>query len=274
MLMVNHLIGFGVGGGGSDGTAFGALTELGLSGNTILCLDAGDALSYTSGQTFTDRSAAAYDFWLGTGAGAEGSDPTFNGVAGALSSAEYFSSDGGDQFTAKTSPTAVDAFHKDSANFSIVAIHRWGSAADAYLLDNCQALTGPGFSVKFEGGNKIRFFASYGGATALDKTADGTTTTGAWHFHGISINEAVGAGGGFFYEDGAYKQVGGANTFDATYASPSASAAYSPLRVWTYNGSNFAPSGSRLGVLLFFDTALSKAQMDSVFTALGPRFGL
>ena len=56
--------------------------ELSLNSNLVLCLDAGDANSYTSGQKWLDRSGNGYDFFLGTTDSVQASDPTFNGTPG------------------------------------------------------------------------------------------------------------------------------------------------------------------------------------------------
>jgi hypothetical protein len=106
----------GVTGAGQPGdNMIDVLTSLSLTTNLKLCLDAGDSSSYSSGQSWLDRSGNGYDFYLGADGSATGTDPTFNGAAGGQSAAEYFSFDGGDYFTYDTSNESwMNALHQSS----------------------------------------------------------------------------------------------------------------------------------------------------------------
>lgn len=68
-----------------EGRFIDVLTDLQLTGNLRLCLDAGDSNSYSgSGQDWVDVSGTgnADEFHLGTADTAGSGDPTFNGTAG------------------------------------------------------------------------------------------------------------------------------------------------------------------------------------------------
>jgi hypothetical protein len=77
-----------------------AIRKAGLSGGLKLCLDAGheDSLPAASAR-WNDISGNGHNFFRGTSAGSESSDPTIVGVAGRRSSGEYLSFDGGDRLT-------------------------------------------------------------------------------------------------------------------------------------------------------------------------------
>jgi hypothetical protein len=88
-----------------------AIQKAGLTGSLKLALDAGDDASYPSGGAkWLDRSGGGFDFFRGTTASSEATDPTFNGVAGRFSANEYFSFDGGDYFVYDT---AMEQWMKD-----------------------------------------------------------------------------------------------------------------------------------------------------------------
>src|SRR3990167_4909776 len=75
------------------------IDRLGLGTSLELCLDAGDATSAPSSTTsWIDISGNGYDFFLGTDATAQASDPTQTGTVGGLPPGEFFSLEAGDFF--------------------------------------------------------------------------------------------------------------------------------------------------------------------------------
>jgi hypothetical protein len=66
---------------GRRGDAVYIICRLGLVTNCKLVLDAGEASSYTSGQSWLDLSGNGYDFFLGSTSGAAANDP-FGGPLG------------------------------------------------------------------------------------------------------------------------------------------------------------------------------------------------
>jgi len=252
------------------------ITDASLTTDLKLCLDAGDSASYTSGTSWLDQSGGGYDFFFGADAGASTDDPTFNGAAGGLSLSEYMSFDGGDLFKYDTTTEGwMDNLHQDNALFTIAA---WvwipASAAEQYYVST----TGSGFftGIYFysNGTENPVFAARHGSGNALTVTADTALTTGAWNFIAISIDEATGAGGGFFYVNGDYSQVSSADTFTATYSTPSSSAAASPMILGARTGGGFLQSTAKMAGMMIWEggTAITKANLDTLYASTKERF--
>lgn len=264
-------------GNGSDGIyAWGAQVEPKRLGRYIPV----DSGSSAGKQKWLDLTAGEYDFFLGADATATTNDPTFNGTFGALTSGEYFSVDGGDFLRYDTtSESWMNAMHQDAALFTILAwIYLPAAGTAAGIVGNVSTAAGTGINFEYLASGKLGFdVANAGNANVLaTKTADATTTASAWHLVGVTIDEATGAGGGFLYEDGAYKQVASANTFDATYTTPSAGAASHALELFAKgNATGPMANGGRIaGAMIWQGVALTKAQMDLVWHRQRGRFGV
>lgn len=263
----------------ADARFFTVLTNLGLTTNLKLCLDSGDEASYTSGQKFLDRSGGGYDFFFGADATAAADDPTFNGVAGAVSSAEYMSFDGGDFFLYDTAnETWMQNIHKDGFTGGIAA---WvycpaSGGLQSGTYNGASANIGFGFVVG-TGDHGFRTAKAVGGGVyALLKSGDAFPNASAWNFAAVSINEN-GGNVSFLYLNGAYNQVSAANTFDAAYSSPSAAAATTTMGVGSNGGTTAdkASSGTRLGGYVVWEgTAPTKANFDSFFATTRTRYGI
>jgi hypothetical protein len=275
-LMVTNLIGFGARANISNPKFIDVLTDNTLTTNLKLCVDAGDENSFTSGQSWLDRSGGGYDFTLGATSGSSTDDPTFNGVAGGLSDAEYFTTDGGDFFEYDSAQeTWMDALHKDNA------IYSW--AGWVYWIDNSsvQSLWGDfdinqttvGASCAFVNASDVQqvLLAHGGGSTwAFYKVGVTTLNASAWNFCAGTINEAGGGSASFFYTNGTDDAA-----FDAAYTSPSSSGAQGILRIWNTEGVYFPPNLSRIaGLMMWQGTALTAANFDTIYDATKGRFGL
>lgn len=265
--------------GGRSGAALMAtLTTAGLTTNLKLCLDAGDAASYDPGvQTdkWLDRSGGGYDFFRGSGTGGDAADPTFTGAAGYLPS--YWNFDGGDYFTYNTTnETWMQNLHKNNAVFTVVAFYRQAGANEFNVFGDVTGASVTGMRVGVSNVGKPTFGVWNATANVTNKTADTGMSTTLDHMVGLSLNEATGAGGGFFYSDGAYNQVAAANTFDSTYTSPAAGNATATLNVAALgSGDACLASGDRLYcVAIWQGTALTKANMDTIWAAMRGRFGI
>lgn len=286
MFVINRLIGFGgSSGGGADGSFYGNIVSAGLTTGLQVCLDAGALASYPgSGQIWSDLSGNGFDFLLGADNSATATDPTWNagGTAGALTSSEYFSLDGGDYFTLDESanPAAFETLHKDNAVLSwLAAVYTpgtWGANDALFGMQGGAAVNNVGFScICATGAGKLGAFVGRGGAGALSIYPDAAITTGAWRILGGSINEPAGAGGGFFYDTGSYNQVSAADTFNATYSSPSSSSATYKMQICAAgNGGNPIANGARIACFALWTTALTKANLDTIKALIGPRFGV
>jgi hypothetical protein len=244
------------------------LSRLQLTSGLKLCLDAGDANSYGgSGQPWLDRSGNGYDFNRGTTSGAEASDPTFNGSAGALSSAEYWSFDGGDLFTYDSAnETWMNNLHKDGAAFTFCGWHniannvgvtnglfgtRSTSAGNTGVLN----FIGPAADLQYV------FRVQNAGTQVLNLATSWTGSLGQWTFHAVSHDEST--GNGFIQIDGTANAVSGTNS------SPSAGAASHTLQLGAA-GNSFIPlsSGSLMAFCAFWEgVALTEAQVLAIYNA-------
>ena len=251
------------------------LTNLSLLTNLEMVLDAGDVSSYSSGQSWLDRSGNGYDVFRGVDGGAATDDPTFNGTAGRLSSNEFWSFDGGDFFRYDSAnETWMENLHKNNAAFTVVAWMYVGTNPFSGVCGNSSTVaTMTGVTVLRSG--KSFEVNKGGGGRALDVAADNLPPTDAWNFVGLSIDEAAGAGGSFFYLNGSYNQVSASDTFDGTYTSPSAAASSFIFEVSSVgNATSLMPSDGRLTEVAIWSAAKTKANLDDIFAQTRGRFGV
>lgn len=277
MLESNHLIGFGVESGNLS--LWDAINQSGLASGLVYCWDIGDTGAYSgSGQTITDQSGNGNHFFLGATSGSEASDPTFTGSAGDKRASTYLSYDGGDyNRLAVSNPTAINSLHKDNAKFVALFLVRT-AASFAANPSLCGTLAGTGSNIGIhfflDTSGKPRFLVGNGdGTVEITVTGDSGLSASTIYALAVSFDEAVGAGGGYFWANGNFLQVSAANTWTSTIASPSASAA-----TYTYeigaggNASQIVDSGTRiLGSALWSTTIPSKANLDTLYTLLTSR---
>lgn len=277
MLKTDYSLGMG---GGISGypTMIAALTSLGLTSDLKLCLDAGDANSYTSGQSWLDTSGGGYDFHFGATGSSGTDDPSFNGTAGGLSNAEYMSTAGGDffEYDQTTPETWMNNMHKNNA---IVAIACWiypdALTQETRMWSTNGGSVGTRIGTNYRGETTSGNLALYVGRSdgefkALKNTADTALSVDEWNFVGYSLNEATGSGGGFHYLNGAYNQVSSSDTFTSTYSSPTSSdISGDPSIMGDSRESTQAafPSGGRYAMLAVWEggTQISKANFDSIY---------
>lgn len=248
--------------------------RLGLSTNLKLCLDAGDANSYTTGQVWTDLSGTGTNVSRGGTTSAAGDDPTFNGTAGVKSAGEYFSFDGGDYFEVVTQPGWVSAMHQDNAKYTLLywirpvvtnATHPWFTTVTASVGE-------PGIDFRCRSSGVLNIFVSNVDPDIGDQplNRDGPAyAANAWQMMFVSVDEAAGGTASFI----------GINTtvtaFNGTYNVPSAGAALHDLRIGANHTSSIAPNGTRIGMCAAWQgTALTQAQVSSIFGATRHRYGV
>lgn len=267
-------------GGASFKTLLKAIQDASLTTNLKLALDFGSISSWPgSGTQWLDTSGGGIDF---DRTGSSGG-PVPTGSAGQLGSGNYWTFTGnpglGRFFTYETTNAAwMETLHKDNAIFSvIVALH---SVADgeAILGDNANDLSSVGLQINGAngGGIKPRLIVSNGtGVAALDVAADNAISFSSWSIVGLSIN---GAGGSvsFFYQNGNYNPVSAGNTFDAAYLLPSAAGAAAVMQIAAAGaGAALVNAAARVAFFgMWQGTALTKANFDSLYASLKPRFGL
>lgn len=267
----------GAGGVAADGSLYGIISSLGLTTNLKLCLDAGDANSYDPAvQTakWLDTSGNGYDFYRGTSGAGDGAEPTFNGSAGGLSSAEYFSFDGGDYFLYDSATEAwMNNLHKDNAAFSFLfVVYLGGTAPSQRFFSTNTTSTNIGAIVGVTtASNTGRLDIGKGGSGALSIDTAGTIAAGAWKVFQVSLNEATGASGALFKFNSAT-----AEAFTSTYTSPSASDSAGTASIGgAPDGTRLLTSGSRLACIAAWEgTALSATNLTDIYNAIKGRFGL
>jgi hypothetical protein len=258
--------------GGGRESFFTIIGRLGLSSGLRLCLDAGDAASYTSGQSWLDRSGNGYDFFRGANNTATTDDPTFNGSAGGLSVNEFFSFDGGDFFRYDTTnETWMNNLHKDGAKFTIIGWINTVSAAVAQpVFGNGQGVKTT-VGIEFGGSNlnvlRLRIGNGGGAFARLAETA-ATLSFGTWIMVSVTVDEA--ATTGFLGVDTTI------TTFTSTYTSPSASNAGQTMEIGARGNANspFANGSKIAAVMVWEGVALTSSQVQSVYGATRDRFGV
>ena len=250
-------------------TLMQAITAAGLTTNLQVCLDAGDPASYPgSGTKWLDVSGNGYDFFLGTDGTT--SAPTFVGVG----RQSYWSFNGSTFFRYDTTnETWMQNLHKNNAIYSCVAF--------SYTIAGFNIIYGDmqdnqaNIGADFYSGTRPAIGVVRGGGNALAVSGDTSLTSGAWHMLGCSLNEATGSGGGFFYSDGAYNQVSSSDTFNSTYTSPSASNATYTFEIGGWGNGGGSGNGGRMScVAIWGGTAITKANMDTLWASMRSRFSL
>lgn len=250
------------------------IAALGLSSNLQFALDAGDADSYDAGvQTdkWLDLSGNGQDFFLGSGTGADAADPTINGTAGALSSANYFSFDGGDRFTYDAAnETWMENLHKDNATGSFCGWGYFPTTGAEGLLGTANTSDADGAFLGKSSADKLNWTVRGASAGVLSLVSTAAFNLNAWNFFGFGINEATGASGADLIVNGT------SQSFTSTYSSPSASAATRAFGVGARTGAGNAPllNGGRLAMVAAWSTRLTSAQLLGVFDATRRRFGI
>lgn len=248
------------------------IRKLGLGTNLQLCLDAGDAASYTSGQSWLDLSGNGQDFFLGANGSATATDPTFTGTAGRLSSGEYFSHDGGDYFTYDTTnETWMENIHKDNATFTLLCAIYFSNASNNALAGTAGGATAKnGFDWLLLSNGKVYFEVLSNSVDFSLAATNAVATNGAWNIVAISVNEATGAGGGIFFANGK------SDSFNSAYTSPTASNATHTMQIGAQGDGSLliVPNGTRIAAFCGWSRALTLAELNALFQALRGRFGI
>lgn len=247
-------------------------------------LDAGNSASYPgSGTTWAnvwptpaDGSAQTdYDTTQGDGS-TSSTYPTFTGSVGSTSA--YWAFDGGDYFRRTAANTTfLNSMSKDSAVFTLMLVYQLGSTASFQTLYSTGRTTADsginygGFNSTNK--NSIGVLRAVGGTTALNKEQDSTLSSGTWYIEFLSLDET---GNGFFWRNGSYAQVGGSDTFSATYSSPSA-ANSNRMAIGAAVGSGineYLSNNSRVAYSAGWNIALSVTQVTASYNGIKARWGL
>jgi Concanavalin A-like lectin/glucanases superfamily len=250
------------------------IDDLGLSTGLQLCLDAGDIQSYDgTSQTWVDRGQGN-DFFRGTTSGAEASDPTFNGVAGALTENEYFSFDGGDFFRyTTTNPNWIQSFHKGGATFTIamwVRLPSIGSGLSGEIFSNLRdgaGVFGTGILLAKTIAGNFQFLVYNAGVIVKNTSVSLTSFDNKWFFFGLSLNEADAVSGRIFIVDRNVLIGSG------TYTAPASVDATATTEIGA-GGNGFFPleSGDQMAAFMVWNRALSATELQSIYQYPGVSF--
>lgn len=281
--------------------AFGvAFTEPpGTYADSEIYLDAGNAVSYSTGQGWANLVVAptsgatqtAYDYALGSDFVGVGHDPDFVGSPGNPSS--YFSFNGLQYFTIKDAggaPAFLREMHYPNRRFTIVAWMYYTATAPnvAPIFDS--GTTDQGGSDMSRGliyadlgelatgtsapdsKHRFRIKNSSGGTSATEIVSDAFLERNRINMIAISCASDV-ANGSFLYKNGAYDQVGGLDFFTVTTQVALDIAGTS--RIGARGDGNFrVANGTRIYMMRFFNDALSKSELDTIFEQTRGRFGI
>lgn len=273
-MMQSILLAGGAGGGLS---VIGTLSGLGLTSGLEVCIDAGDFQSYVgSGEPWLDRTPNNFFFFLGSGSAGTLANPAFSGPAG-YAPAYFGITAAGQRFTYHGANEAVfETFHRNNASFTAMMLYYHTGAGGQLLSDNDNTLGQNGIAIRQGGGTLQLIVASTATAAsaALSVTLTASPTSGRWHFMAVSVSEAQGVSGGFFYLDGGYaSSAANANPFDATYINPGAGNAAQIMEISDGGGSSL-DAGYRISTLALWSRALTKANLDAIWEQLRTRFGI
>lgn len=240
------------GGGGSS--LISIITSLGLTSGLKVCLDAGDINSYNgTSQTWTDTSGEGNSYFRGTTSGAQGSDPTFVGTPGGLSSNDYFSFDGNDQFAETTNQTWADGFGLDGALFSMLAVVWIPDSLSGFhgiFSNGLPFNSGSAMNFYYEDDDKLHYADS---PFSVFPESSNFRSSNSWNFCGLSVSENAGATGSFLQLQTTVTTFNGNQTVDA-----SVSGAYT-VGFQMRNTSRLTMFAAWAGV------ALTTTQMDALY---------
>lgn len=258
--------------------AIDVVRYLRLTSGLQLCLDAGDAASLPASATsWLDLSGNGFDFFLGTDATAQATDPSINGTAGQLAAGNYLGFDGGDYLTYDAAnETWMNSLHKDNALFTLLFWVYFGTAPAAgvnRIFGNCGATPSAANGIRFLIDNpsgSVLFQVFKTDASLAENVNSGATTVtgGAWYQIAISVDEA--ADSGFFGINGT------AVTFSAAYTTPAAGDATFTTQIGA-GGNNNSPlsANSRMAMAAAWSgRALSQGEVSAFFNATRGRFGV
>ena len=250
------------------------IQRAGQTDSLKLCFDAADAESFTSGQSWLDRSGNGYDFFLGTTSGADATDPTFNGTAGGRSSSEYFTTGGNDFFRYDTTNEAwMQTLHKDNAVFSSIA---WLYAVDtvgAWGIWGTRGASGTGTGATLvsngAGGGLLMSVKNAGADGLTFESATAKITAATWSMAAVSVDEAAGIG--------LMRLNQLTDTFTSTYTTPAAGDASFTMEILASGNAvnTGVASGNRIAsIAIWQGRALSAYELSVLFEMSRLRFGV
>ena len=243
--------------------------------NAEFILDAGDSSSYSgSGTTWSNLVAApasgaaqsAYNFTT--------SGLTFSGTAGNKDAAEYFSTAGSGYATIGSNTTFLNSLHKSGAAFTILCV-AFTSGVSSKPVFGTHNNSGPGlrWGINGSGTGRVEFYATNAvpNTVASYYSDYGIPAAG----HTLFATSLTADGSSFHYCNGSILTQGGAQTFTATYSSPSAASAAYPAQIYAL-GNNYSPAGAGFRIPLFamFNRAMTADELAICYNNLRTRWGI
>ena len=256
-----------------------------------IVIDSADANCYPgTGQLLSDISgnvqSDAYDFTLGFDGSSASDEPTFVGTAGDMSPNTYFSLDGADFFrTAAGLPGWIQDLSKSSHGVFTICImmnyvqdptnnYRTFMGTNYPTVNH---VVGFNFMIENESAQAPSIYIGRGSTLSASdgfyNVVDNALPTGP-HMLALSFNNGSSS---FYYRDGEYDQVGGADTFTPTI---NANGTTNPNnRMGLCAGPTRISSGATYGILgagnkfysCFLDnTAWTKEELDGVWAKVQP----
>lgn len=240
------------------------LTDLSLTTNLIVCLDAGDSSCYDgTSQTWTDR-VGSFNMFRGTTSGSEATDPTFNGVAGAATAAEYFSSDGDDLFKETAAHNYSDNWHKNNGVFSMIALYYIGTkSVVSRVWDNTGAAAGSdGVAWEITSSRKLQLRISKDNVGTIETlTSTAGLSADSWNFAGVSYNEA---------DTSMVFAMNGTTETPGPLTSSATNAKASNIRIGARNDTPATDmeSGERIAIFAAWSSKLTTTNFTDIYNAL------
>lgn len=208
-----------------------------------------------------------YDFYLGSGAGADGAEPSFTSPATMVF--------GGGGYCTGVGPTPdlIKGMHKAGSEFTIEAWWYYAGGGsnvhpifDSGTVDSGGADMSRGLMFGDMGSLVpgavglcgFRLKRDSGGESALEVHLTSPLSAG-WHHLAVSYRQGAGS---FLWVDGAQAGTNLGTTWDGTPSSPSTSDPVNPMRIGARGDAAFkAASGSKLDLLRIYDRALTTGEL-------------
>ena len=262
---------------------YNAFAVIGREADLAIAYDLGDASSFDPGvstELINDLSDNNDGAVMGISSGNNTADPPYNiDAAGGLSLGEYIGDIlEGDCCRMTSTPAFFDTLHKAGAQYCIVFAGRapTGDLGTNFMLTNINSSVNHGISLGGDTTDLTVVIRKGSGDAGLFAT-DGGFTAGEEFLLFVNIDEAGGSSASFFRKNRASMQVGGSDTFDAAYTSPSSSSA--SYNMFFFNRTVTQNVGWHDGTRFYFggfvNGNLSVSECNTLFDILGPaRLGL
>lgn len=252
---------------------YDVLVALGFTTSLNMVLDCADTrcMALSTSQTLVDITGGGNSLTRGATSGVEGSDPAFNGIAGAPNVGTYLSFDGGDFLKEASALSFTDPWHKASGKCTVMGLY-WPSssarARSAGILTNREASAATDGTMFLMGASTqhLSFTHSITNTTRETLSSSAALVLDAWNFFGYTWNDATATIG--FQVNGTGESVVG------TASTCTSNGGVVHVGCDSTEGDNLFISGDRFMAIGALSTNLSLANLNSIYQHLGPRANL